>query len=196
MQYIVLLSYQTLFFALLSLFFSKYFFFFVFFFFFQAEDGIRDRTVTEFRRVLFRSSAVRAFAEFHRRPESLRGAVEEFEHSYGIVLLAKRWTADINHIVETLELDCSIDTEVRPRAFGQRLIDRNIDSDSSLFDCRIDARDVAFHRAVPCIDHRLLLNLNIFRLRLRDFDLGFQLRRVCDARQVVTDLHALSDLNG
>src|SRR5207248_7700305 len=26
------------------------------FFFFQAEDGIRDRTVTEFRRVLFRSS--------------------------------------------------------------------------------------------------------------------------------------------
>src|SRR5207249_7306926 len=26
-----------------------------FFFFFQAEDGIRDRNVTEFRRVLFRS---------------------------------------------------------------------------------------------------------------------------------------------
>src|SRR5438445_7479156 len=29
---------------------------FVFFFFFQAEDGIRDIGVTEFRRVLFRSS--------------------------------------------------------------------------------------------------------------------------------------------
>ena len=27
----------------------------MFFFFFQAEDGIRDRDVTEFRRVLFRS---------------------------------------------------------------------------------------------------------------------------------------------
>src|SRR5438309_8930285 len=27
----------------------------IFFFFFQAEDGIRDGTVTEFRRVLFRS---------------------------------------------------------------------------------------------------------------------------------------------
>src|SRR5205807_3548343 len=30
--------------------------FFFFFFFFQAEDGIRDYKVTEFRRVLFRSS--------------------------------------------------------------------------------------------------------------------------------------------
>src|SRR5207248_6586399 len=113
----------------------------------------------------------RAFAEFHRRPESLRGAVEEFEHSYGIVLLAKRWTADINHIVETLELDCSIDTEVRPRAFRQHLIDRNIDSDSSLFDCWIDVRDLAFHRAVPCIVSRLLLNLHIFLLLLRDLGL-------------------------
>src|SRR5471032_2690978 len=31
----------------------------VFFFFFQAEDGIRDRDVTEFRRVLFRSEGNR-----------------------------------------------------------------------------------------------------------------------------------------
>src|SRR3989454_3011451 len=31
---------------------------FIFFFFFQAEDGIRDYKVTEFRRVLFRSPAV------------------------------------------------------------------------------------------------------------------------------------------
>src|SRR5260370_42108771 len=30
---------------------------FFFFFFFQAEDGIRDSSVTEFRRVLFRSLA-------------------------------------------------------------------------------------------------------------------------------------------
>src|SRR5207249_6286678 len=35
-------------------------FIFFFFFFFQAEDGIRDRNVTEFRRVLFRSDATRA----------------------------------------------------------------------------------------------------------------------------------------
>src|SRR5919204_1601256 len=34
---------------------SLFLFFFFFFFFFQAEDGIRDTSVTEFRRVLFRS---------------------------------------------------------------------------------------------------------------------------------------------
>src|SRR2546427_13261105 len=33
-----------------------------FFFFFQAEDGIRDLTVTEFRRVLFRSQSRRHYA--------------------------------------------------------------------------------------------------------------------------------------
>src|SRR5438270_1604646 len=33
--------------------------FFFYFFFFQAEDGIRDLTVTGFRRVLFRSEAKR-----------------------------------------------------------------------------------------------------------------------------------------
>src|SRR5947208_2243335 len=36
-------------------FFLFFYFFFFFFFFFQAEDGIRDDLVTEFRRVLFRS---------------------------------------------------------------------------------------------------------------------------------------------
>src|SRR6267143_2790615 len=40
---------------------------FVFFFFFQAEDGIRDGTVTEFRRVLFRSPCV------HAVPASVQG---------------------------------------------------------------------------------------------------------------------------
>src|SRR5437867_7650588 len=42
-----------IFFVFFLFFFYFYFFFIVFFF--QAEDGIRDRTVMEFRRVLFRS---------------------------------------------------------------------------------------------------------------------------------------------
>src|SRR5437773_11723134 len=35
-------------------------------FFFQAEDGIRDRDVTEFRRVLFRSRGARAVIALHQ----------------------------------------------------------------------------------------------------------------------------------
>src|SRR5699024_11595808 len=41
----------------------SYNFMFNFFFFFQAEDGIRDRNVTEFRRVLFRSSSAKEKVE-------------------------------------------------------------------------------------------------------------------------------------
>ena len=37
----------------------------LFFFFFQAEDGIRDHCVTEFRRVLFRSAVLSLFLLFN-----------------------------------------------------------------------------------------------------------------------------------
>src|SRR6267143_4449185 len=57
----------------------RFYFFFVlytetkceFFFFFQAEDGIRDGTVTEFRRVLFRSGE-----SFYREPDFDKAATE------------------------------------------------------------------------------------------------------------------------
>ena len=48
-------------------FFFVFFLFFVFvfvFFFFQAEDGIRDHCVMEFRRVLFRSGVRVATRDF------------------------------------------------------------------------------------------------------------------------------------
>src|SRR5438874_5191895 len=50
-----------------------YFFllFFFFFFFFQAEDGIRDLYVTEFRRVLFRSQNLTRATNSARADSSL-----------------------------------------------------------------------------------------------------------------------------
>src|SRR5699024_11961681 len=39
------------------------------FFFFQAEDGIRDRNVTEFRRVLFRSLQLRSISIYSHEGE-------------------------------------------------------------------------------------------------------------------------------
>src|SRR5690554_6980849 len=44
---------------------SLYFLFF--FFFFQAEDGIRDADVMEFRRVLFRSAFSRSISPVHKK---------------------------------------------------------------------------------------------------------------------------------
>src|SRR5882724_1168333 len=115
----------------------------------------------------------RALAKLNGCAHSFPAAVDELKHSDGVVLLAKRRTTHINDVVETLELDCSIHAKIGPRAFWQRLIERNINSNCSLLDCGIDARDVARDSAVAGIDHRALLNLNIFRLRLSDLDLRF-----------------------
>ena len=47
------------------------------------------------------------------------------------------------------------------------------------------------HNSIARINRRFLANLNILRLGLRDFDLRFQFRRVCHARQIISDLHPL-----
>src|SRR5207247_5450616 len=64
------------------------------FFFFQAEDGIRDPLVTEFRRVLFRSRDPRGSAGFagaasldrksRRAPPSLSGAQDRGPRLLGL----------------------------------------------------------------------------------------------------------------
>ena len=49
-----------------------------FFFFFQAEDGIRDKLVTEFRRVLFRSPGFHdVTGGVYKARERIHGAVAD-----------------------------------------------------------------------------------------------------------------------
>ena len=60
-------------------------------FFFQAEDGIRDSSVMEFRRVLFRSH----LTELERKLELLRN--EEYEK------LEKEYLKEIQDIQTSLE---------------------------------------------------------------------------------------------
>ena len=137
----------------------------------------------------------RALAKFNRCTHSFAAVVDELEHSHGVVLLAKRRAAHINDIIETLELDCSVHTKIGARAFRQRLIERNFDSNRSLLDCGIDARDVAVDGSVPRVNHSLLINLNILRLRFSDFDLCLQLSWVRHASEIVADLESLADLH-
>src|SRR5436189_828021 len=56
---LLLVSLSYLFFMYMLFFISYFYFLYFFFFFFQAEDGIRDTSVTGFRRVLFRSRFLR-----------------------------------------------------------------------------------------------------------------------------------------
>src|SRR5438477_155114 len=54
---------------------------------------------------------------------------------------------------------------------------------------------MAFDHTVAGVDRRLLIRLNIFCLRLRDFDLRFELRRIGNAREIVARLYTLTDLH-
>ena len=86
-------------------------------------------------------------------------------------LLGKSRTADVEDVVETLELDRAVDAQVGTRAFRQLAVERDVDCDGALFDRGIDASDVAGDDAVARVDRGRLIDLNILRLRLRDFDL-------------------------
>src|SRR5439155_1138809 len=78
--------------------------------------------------------------------------------------------------VEPLKLDRSIDTQVGSRAFWQFFVERHVHCHCALLHRRIDAFDMAFDHPVTGVDRRLLIWLNIFRLRLRNFDLRLEFR--------------------
>src|SRR6266480_3242072 len=136
-----------------------------------------------------------ALAQLDRSTNGFRSAAYNFEHADGVVLLPERRTADENYVIEVLELDCSINAEIGPRALRQRLIKRDLHIDRPLLYGGINARDVAIRDTVASVDHSFLTNLNVLRLSLSDLDLRFQLRRVRDAREVIADFQALSDLH-
>ena len=62
--------------------------------------------------------------------------------SNGVVFLAEGRAADINHIIETLELDRPIDAEIGARTFGQCAVEGDVYLDRSLLDRGIDADDM------------------------------------------------------
>src|SRR5207244_13431328 len=117
------------------------------------------------------------------------------KQSRGSGLVGRRSAAHGDDSIEALALDCSVHTKIGARAFRQRLIERNFDSNRSLLDCGIDASDVAVDGSVPRVNHSLLINLNILRLRFSDFDLCFQLSWVRHASEIVSDLESLADLH-
>src|SRR3989339_247039 len=65
----------------------------VFFFFFQAEDGIRDWSVLEFRRVLFRSSLTNLVCRLLLRSEERRVG-KECRYRWSPYHL-KNWSSDV-----------------------------------------------------------------------------------------------------
>ena len=108
----------------------------------------------------------------------------KLEDADGRAVLGEGRAADVEDVVEPLELDRAVDAQVGARAFRQRAIEGDVDRDGALLDRGIDAGDVAGDDAVAGVDRGRLVDLNIFRLRLRDLDLRFQFRRIGDAGEI------------
>ena len=94
----------------------------------------------------------RTAAKFHRRAGRFGRSGDEFENPDGVILLAEGRAADVNDVVETLELDRAVNAEIRARAFRQFAVESDIDSDRSLLDRGIDPDDVACDNAVAGVD--------------------------------------------
>src|SRR5882724_6479078 len=110
-----------------------------------------------------------ALAELNRSARRFRGAIDELEHADGVVLLSKCRPAYIDNVIQMLELDCSVDAEIGPCAFRQRLIKSYFDIHRPLLYCRINPRNVAVRDAIASVNDRFLTNLNILCLSLRNF---------------------------
>src|SRR6266550_1460070 len=67
----------------------------------------------------------RALAQLDRCAHRFVAAGNKFKHSNGVIFLAERGPADKNNVVETLELDRSIDTQIGTGAFRQFFIERD-----------------------------------------------------------------------
>src|SRR6266436_8184715 len=137
-----------------------------------------------------------ALAELYRSARRFRGAVDELEHADGVVLLSECRPAYVDNVIQMFELDGSVNAEIGPGAFRQRLVKGDFDIYSPLFHCGIHPRDMTVRDTVAGVDYRLLTDLNVLGLGLGNLDLGFQFCRIRNPREVISHLQSLPDMHG
>src|SRR6266478_807215 len=68
-----------------------------------------------------------ALAELYRSARRFGGAVDELEHADGVVLLSECRPAYVDNVIQMFELDGSVNAEIGPGAFRQRLVKGDFD---------------------------------------------------------------------
>ncbi len=103
---------------------------------------------------------------FHRNTGCGFAIGRETEEADRRVFVSEGRPADVEHIGHAVEVDGSIDREIRSRALRQRANQLHIDRDGSVLHRGVNARDLAVDDAVVCIDLGGLTDLNIAGLGL------------------------------
>src|SRR5580698_1529858 len=97
----------------------------------------------------------------HRHAQSALPVRAQLEQTDGAVLLPERWATDIEHVVQSFQIDGSVHTEVRPRALWQLPSEFDVDRHGSVLHRRIDAHYRTSNQAVVGIDRRRFANLHV-----------------------------------
>src|SRR5690606_32818548 len=101
---------------------------------------------------------------FYRDP----GLRLQAKQAQGRTGLAVSRSTHVQHVVEPLDEDRSVDRQVRPRTRRQFAKDLHVDLHRAAHYRRIDARDAAFDDTVPSVDVHGLAEANVLRLGLGD----------------------------
>ncbi len=131
----------------------------------------------------------RRLAHGHLRPRAVDAVLVDAEQADHALLLPVGGPAHIEHVDQVLELDRAVHAQIGPRALGELPLERDVHRDRAVEHGRVDPRHPARDDAVARVDGGRLADLDVLGLRLRDLELGLQLRLVRHARQVGPRLH-------
>src|SRR5436190_518060 len=134
-------------------------------------------------------------ADLDRDADRVASAVDELEQRDRRVRLPVRRAPRVEHVRQALDLDRAVDREIGPRATRQRAREIDVDLHGAALHGRIDPRHATVDDAVARVDVHQLIGQHVARLRLGHAQLGAQVVRRRDARDVRADHDALTLLD-
>src|ERR1700723_3569598 len=138
----------------------------------------------------------RGAAHFHLDPGGGFALGVVAEEADGAVLVTESRAPHVQHIVEVLEVNGAIHTQLRNRPWRQRPIEGYVNGARSVQYGGINSGNMALDDAVMGVDFGGLAELNVVRLGLGDLQGGFELRGVDDLGNRRSGGDMLTDLHG
>src|SRR5437764_12974737 len=114
----------------------------------------------------------RGASDFYRHARSALAVSAELKQANGAAFLTERRTAHVENVVQSFQINRSIDTQIRSCAFRKFSSKFDVDGHSSVLHAGIDAHDRARNYSVMRVDRSGFADLYIARLCLGDLDSG------------------------
>ena len=121
---------------------------------------------------------------FTVRALGLAAVRRQHKHADRLLCLSKGRPADFQNILESFELDRSVNTQIRTSTRRQRTDQRCVDLKRAFASGRIDARNLTLDQTVARVDDDRLTDAHVLDLRFSNSQNSFQRCRIGNARDV------------